>query len=67
MSGAGFLLDTNVVSELRRKRPEPRVLQWFEQVDNRQLYLSGHIHHRRKLQKTSNFNININIINSLIY
>lgn len=40
MSGAGFLLDTNVVSELRRKRPEPRVLQWFERVDDQQLYLS---------------------------
>lgn len=40
MSSVGFLLDTNVVSELRRKRPEPRVLQWFERVDNPQLYLS---------------------------
>jgi len=37
---AGFLLDTNVVSELRRKRPEPRVLHWFERVDDKQLYLS---------------------------
>ena len=40
MSGVGFLLDTNVVSELRRKRPEPRVLRWFEWLDNSQLYLS---------------------------
>lgn len=40
MSSAGFLLDTNVISELRRKRPEPRVLQWFERVDDQQLYLS---------------------------
>ena len=40
MSGVGFLLDTNVVSELRRKRPEPRVLHWFERVDDQQLYLS---------------------------
>jgi toxin FitB len=48
VSGVGFLLDTNVVSELRRKRPEPRVLRWFERVDNSQLYLSvltiGEIH-----------------------
>jgi Predicted nucleic acid-binding protein, contains PIN domain len=40
VSSAGFLLDTNVISELRRKRPEPRVLQWFERVDDQQLYLS---------------------------
>lgn len=40
MSGQGFLLDTNVVSELRRKRPEPRVLHWFERVEDQQLYLS---------------------------
>lgn len=40
MTRAGFLLDTNVVSELRRKRPEPRVLHWFERVDDKQLYLS---------------------------
>lgn len=40
MSGGGFLLDTNVVSELRRKRPDPRVLQWFNQVSDGKLYLS---------------------------
>ena len=40
MNGGGFLLDTNVVSELRRKQPEPRVLRWFEQVSDDRLYLS---------------------------
>jgi predicted nucleic acid-binding protein len=40
VSGGEFLLDTNVVSELRRKQPEPRVLQWFEQVSDDKLYLS---------------------------
>lgn len=40
MSGRGFLLDTNVVSELRRKQPDPRVLRWFEQVGDDKLYLS---------------------------
>ncbi|HWO99217.1 MAG TPA: type II toxin-antitoxin system VapC family toxin [Methylococcus sp.] len=40
MSGGGFLLDTNVISELRRKQPEPRVLQWFEQVADDKLHLS---------------------------
>lgn len=40
MNGGGFLLDTNIVSELRRKQPEPRVLRWFEQVSDDKLYLS---------------------------
>jgi predicted nucleic acid-binding protein len=35
-----YLLDTNVVSEVRRKRPEPAVVAWFESVDDAQLYLS---------------------------
>lgn len=39
-NGGGFLLDTNIVSELRRKQPEPRVLRWFEQVSDDKLYLS---------------------------
>lgn len=29
MTDAGFLLDTNVVSEALRPRPEPRVLTWL--------------------------------------
>jgi len=35
-----FLVDTNVVSELRRKRPEPRVLAWFASVAGERLYFS---------------------------
>jgi len=30
---SGFLLDTNCVSELVRPKPEPRVLEWMEAVD----------------------------------
>lgn len=37
---SGFLLDTNCVSELVRKRPEPRVIEWMDAVDERLLYLS---------------------------
>ncbi len=37
---SGFLLDTNCVSELVRVRPEPRVLEWLENVDEVLLYLS---------------------------
>lgn len=37
---SGFLLDTNLVSELIRVRPERRVLQWIEAADEGLLYLS---------------------------
>jgi predicted nucleic acid-binding protein len=36
----GFLLDTNVPSELTRPRSDPRVERWLEEVDDEQLYLS---------------------------
>lgn len=35
-----FLLDTNVLSELRRRTPDPGVVAWYDSVDSRQLYLS---------------------------
>lgn len=37
---SGFLLDTNVVSELVRPKPEPRVAAWFEASDEHLLFLS---------------------------
>ena len=37
---SGFLLDTNCISEVVRARPESRVLEWLEAVDERLLYLS---------------------------
>jgi predicted nucleic acid-binding protein len=37
---SGFLLDTNIVSELRTKNPEPRVVEWMEAADEGLLYLS---------------------------
>jgi toxin FitB len=38
---SGFLLDTNVVSELRKgKRANPNVLAWFQASDEEQLFLS---------------------------
>jgi predicted nucleic acid-binding protein len=36
-----YLLDTNVVSELRRPRPHGAVLAWLETVDDAQLHLSA--------------------------
>ena len=36
----GFLLDTNVASEISRAQPDTRVLDWFGSVDNDLLYLS---------------------------
>ena len=36
-----YLLDTNVVSELRRPRPHPAVMQWVEQQLPERLFLSS--------------------------
>lgn len=35
-----FLLDTNVLSEVRRQQPDPNVLAWLDQVDEDRTYLS---------------------------
>jgi predicted nucleic acid-binding protein len=35
-----YLVDTNAISELRRKTPHRGVLQWFEQRPARAMYLS---------------------------
>lgn len=37
---SGFLLDTNVVSELVRPKPEARVAHWIEGIDEILLHLS---------------------------
>jgi len=37
---SGFLLDTNVVSELRKPRPEPKVVEWVGSINEELLYLS---------------------------
>lgn len=36
----GFLLDTNIPSELTRPHPQPSVSQWLDNADDEQLYLS---------------------------
>lgn len=36
-----YLLDTNVVSELRRPQPDPAVLRWLAEVSSDQLFLSA--------------------------
>ena len=36
-----YLLDTNIVSELRRPRPHPGVLAWIQEVPPETLHLSG--------------------------
>jgi predicted nucleic acid-binding protein len=35
-----YLLDTNVISELRRPAPDPGVLRWYEDAPSAQLFLS---------------------------
>jgi toxin FitB len=37
---SGFLLDTNVISELIKPRPDPRVVSWIAATDESLLYLS---------------------------
>ena len=37
---SGFLLDTNVISELVRPRPDPHVAQWLDSTDEELLFLS---------------------------
>jgi toxin FitB len=36
-----YLLDTNVISEWEKPRPELRVIRWFDQVDEDSLFLSA--------------------------
>ncbi|MBV9304916.1 MAG: type II toxin-antitoxin system VapC family toxin [Acidobacteriaceae bacterium] len=35
----GYLLDTNIPSEMTRSRPAPQVEQWLDQVDDDALFL----------------------------
>jgi predicted nucleic acid-binding protein len=37
---SGFLLDTNVILELVRRKPDPRVTAWVESADENLIYLS---------------------------
>jgi len=37
---SGFLLDTNIISELVKPRPEPRLVAWTSETDEHLLYLS---------------------------
>ncbi len=41
MSSPGYLLDTNVVSELRRPRPHKAVVNWIEEIPAGRLFLSA--------------------------
>jgi toxin FitB len=36
----GFLLDTNIPSELSRLRADPKVVKWIDDADDEQLFLS---------------------------
>jgi predicted nucleic acid-binding protein len=37
---SGFLLDTNVPSELTRPRSDPKVERWLEEAEDEQLFFS---------------------------
>lgn len=36
-----YLLDTNVISELRRRKPHGAVLQWVQGIDDEKLFVSS--------------------------
>jgi predicted nucleic acid-binding protein len=36
-----YLLDTKIVSELRKRRPNPKLVAWVQDVENRALHLSA--------------------------
>lgn len=36
-----YLLDTNIISELRRKKPHGAVLEWIQRVDDKDLFVSS--------------------------
>lgn len=38
---AMYLLDTNIVSELRKPRPQPAVIAWLEGIADSELYISA--------------------------
>lgn len=35
-----YLLDTNIISELRKKQPDHNLVQWVQNMDSNNLYLS---------------------------
>jgi hypothetical protein len=37
----GYLLDTKIVSELRKPRPNPKVVAWLQDVEDSDLHLSA--------------------------
>jgi predicted nucleic acid-binding protein len=37
---SGFLLDTNIPSEFRNPRPEPRVVEWIDSVTEDSVFIS---------------------------
>jgi toxin FitB len=53
-----FLLDTNIVSELTKKRPSANVAAWFQQVPSTDLFLSvitlGEIRKGIELKRATN-------------
>ena len=55
-----YLLDTNVISELRKLKPHGAVLAWFTDIDDTQLHLSavtiGEIQAGIEITRTQNTN-----------
>ena len=37
---SGFLLDTNILSELTRQKPAPQVERWLDEANDEELFFS---------------------------
>lgn len=68
-----FLLDTNVVSETRKRRPSPNVMEWFSSVPRASVYLSvlviGELRHGAELIRRRDYQQSVALegwLNSLL-
>ena len=50
---SGYLLDTNVISELMKPRPARSVAEWIETTPEELLYLSDMLEYRADQQETT--------------
>jgi predicted nucleic acid-binding protein len=52
-----YLLDTNIISELRKKKPDQKLIEWYQTIDTDSIFIScitiGEINHGiHKIRKT---------------
>jgi toxin FitB len=66
MSGPQYLLDTNVISELRKKQPERRVVSFLSSTNSASVFLSvlslGELHKGASLKRSIDYGISQQLI-----